>query len=81
MADKRDYRVIEGFVPADLSLPLPERHWRWYDVARNQLMTMAPVPPPDAIADRLRDRIPVHETWHPFGWTSRTSGRATMKLA
>jgi hypothetical protein len=81
MADKRDYKVIEGFVPADLSLPLPDHGWRWYDVARNQLLTMGPVPPPQQIADRLRERIPHVQTWHPFGWTSQPSGRAKMKLA
>jgi hypothetical protein len=82
MADKRDYRVIEGFVPADLSLPLPDHHWRWYDVAKNKLLTMAPVPPPNRVADDLRERAPARTTWHPFGWTSQpTTGRPKAKLA
>jgi hypothetical protein len=78
MADKRDYKVIEGFVPADLSRPLPDHHWRWYDVARNRLLQMGPVPNPDQVAGELRDAIPVRETWHPFGWTSRPTGRAAQ---
>jgi hypothetical protein len=81
MSDKRDYRVVEGFIPADLSQPLPDHHWRWYDVARNQLLAMGPVPPPNQIAEQLRDAIPHTESWHPFGWTSQPSGRATLKLA
>lgn len=81
MADKRDYKVIEGFVPADLSLPLPDHHWRWYDVAGNRLLTMAPVPHPEMVADHLRERVPHVMTWHPFGWTSQPTGRAKLKLA
>jgi hypothetical protein len=75
MADKRDYKVVEGFVPADLSRPLPNRHWHWYDVARNALMTMGPVPGPEQTASELRAAIPPRETWHPFGWTSQPTGR------
>lgn len=80
VADKRDYRTVEGFVPADLSKPLKNHHWRWYDVARNQLMHMAPVPHPSVVADELRAKIPQRTTWHPFGWTSQPTGRVTMKL-
>jgi hypothetical protein len=80
MADKRDYRIIEGFVPADLSRPLPRHHWRWYDVARNELMTMGPVPNPARVADLLRDAIPPAYTWHPFGWNATPTGRAPVKL-
>jgi hypothetical protein len=76
MADKRDYRVIEGFVPADLSRPMPPFHWYWYDVQRNQLLHMAPVPAPGVIAAETRERIPNLTTWHPFGWTSQATGRA-----
>lgn len=58
LQDKRDYRVIEGFVPTDLSLPLPEYHWRWYDVSKNRLLAMAPVPPAESSADRIRSKLP-----------------------
>lgn len=75
MADKRDYRTVEGFIPADLSQPLPDHHWRWYDVARNSLLTMAPVPGPAQIADDLRAAIPPQTTWHPFAWTAQPTGR------
>jgi hypothetical protein len=80
MADKRDYKIVEGFVPANLSRPLKNHHWRWYDVSRNQLMTMRPVPPPVRVAERLREKIPPVYTWHPFGWTGKAHGRASIKL-
>lgn len=80
LADKRDYKTVEGFVPDDLSLPLRPYHWRWYDVAHNTLLTMAPVPPPGQAADELRQAVPVATSWHPFAWTSRPTGRPSLKL-
>lgn len=75
MADQRDYKVVEGFIPADLSLPLRPFHWRWYDVAHNRLLTMGPVPPPERVAEQLLAAIPPRYTFHPFGWTSQPSRR------
>lgn len=80
MADRRDYRTVEGFVPADLSRPMPDYHWRWYDVARNELLRMRPVPTPRQVADQLRQAAPSVTTWHPFGWTSRRSDRPQLRL-
>lgn len=79
MQDKRDYKTIEGFVPARLEMPLPDHHWRWYDVARNELLHMAPVPAPATVAEIARERVPHITTWHPFGWTSERTGRPAMK--
>lgn len=77
MQDRRDAQVIQGFVPADLSLPLPERHWRWYDVAKNRLLTMGPVPPPEKITDRIRAELPHEITlFHDF---TRRPGRPPMR--
>lgn len=81
MADKRDYRVVEGFIPADLSMPIALHHWHWYDVARNRLLLMGPVPPPRDVAELARERIPHVVTWHPFGWTSQPTGRPALKRA
>ena len=80
MADKRDYKTIEGFVPADLAAPLKPYHWRWYDVAANRLLTMSAVPPPEAVAAQLREAAPQHTTFHPFSWTSRPTGRPMLKV-
>lgn len=63
MQDRRDAKIIEGFVPADLSAPLPTFHWRWYDVARNRLLVMGRVPDPAQVAAQLRDALPYH--WRP----------------
>lgn len=73
MADKRDYRIVEGFVPGDLSRPMPDYHWRWYDVQKNRLLHMRPVPKPAEIAEIARARIPAVTTWHPFAWTASPS--------
>jgi len=75
MVDKRDYKVVEGFVPGDLAAPLPEHHWWWYDRGRNNLLHMAPVPPPETVATLLADRIPPppENAWHPFGHTAKPS--------
>jgi hypothetical protein len=80
VADKRDYKIVEGFVPADLSAPLPRYGWRWYDVERTRLLTMAPVPPPQTVAGELRQAVPVATTFHPFRWTSRPTGRPALKV-
>ena len=75
MADKRDYKTVQGFIPADLSLPLPQHHWHWYDVQKNQLLHMGPVPRPDTVAEMTRIKVPNVTTWHPFGWTAETTER------
>jgi hypothetical protein len=81
MADKRDYRLVEGFAPADLGRQLPPYCWHWYDVARNTLLAMRPVSPPAMVAERLGARLPHRAAaWHPFAWTARTSGREKIKL-
>lgn len=81
MVDRRDYSVVQGFVPGDLSSPLPAHCWRWYDRDRHELLNMAPVPPPDEIAAELRVVIPYQpNSWHPFAWTGRPSGRPPATL-
>lgn len=75
LQDRRDARVIEGFVPADLSRPLPEHQWRWYDVRRNKLLRMGPVPPPEVCAEQMRETLPSRVTL--FGNFTRRPGRAS----
>lgn len=81
MQDKRDAKIIEGFVPADLSLPLPPHHWHWYDVARNRLLAMSPVPPPDHVADMMRAAVP--STVLPFDsfWRNTQPPRSSARQA
>jgi hypothetical protein len=73
LQDRRDARVIEGFMPADLSRPLPPYHWQWYDVQRNVLLHMAPVPGKPVVADQLRARLPLD--YRPFQWATRETPR------
>jgi hypothetical protein len=77
MIDRRDYRVVEGFVPAaDLDTPLPAHCWLWYDRDRNTLLRMSPVPPPAEVAGLLAARVPYEaNAWHPFVWTGRPTAR------
>jgi hypothetical protein len=79
MQDKRDYSTVQGFVPAsDLARPIPPYHWIWYDVARNQLLRMAPVPPPAVVADEARERLPL--TIKPFAWTSPVARQPLRRM-
>lgn len=76
MNDRRDYRIVEGFAPADMARPLPPYHWHWYDVAQNELLDMRPVPSPAAVAARLHQLAPYKPSgWHPFTWTSKPTPR------
>jgi hypothetical protein len=80
MTDKRDYRMVEGFAPADMGTPLPPYHWHWYDVQKNVSLAMRPCPPPEASADRINKELPAEaNAWHPFSWTARPSGREPIK--
>jgi hypothetical protein len=81
LVDRRDYKVVEGFAPADMATPLPRFAWHWYDVANDTLLAMSAVPSPDKVADRLRDVIPYRaNAWHPFTWTSRPTSRDGGRL-
>ena len=57
LQDERDAKVIRGFVPGWDNKPLPQHYWSWYDVARNNLLTMKPVPDKTAVADMIRQSI------------------------
>lgn len=74
MNDRRDYRVVEGFVPTNLELPLERHWWRWYDVAENVLLTMKPVPEPERVAAQARLNMPSYV--NPFAWGAPARARA-----
>lgn len=57
--DKRDRSTISSFMPIDLGArPLPKRHCWYYDIARDRLVLMRPVPDQVAILDRFYKRNP-----------------------
>ena len=80
MVDRRDYKVVEGFVPGDLEAPLPQYHWYWYDRDRNVLLHMGPVPSPEHVSALLRERVP-HKPrgWHPFSVIGKPSSERSRK--
>lgn len=79
--DRRDYKLIEGVVPANMAEPLPVYHWKWFDRSARTVLNMGPVPPPNTVADMLAVRAPYRaNAWHPFAWTGKSSGREAIKL-
>jgi hypothetical protein len=81
VTDRRDYKLIEGFVPAEMSAPLPHHHWRWWDRERRVILNMKPVPHPDVVARELNENAPfIASSWHPFSWTARKTSRDATRL-
>jgi hypothetical protein len=79
--DQRDFKVVQGVVPAEMSRPLLWHHWRWFDRSRRVVLDMKPVPPPEAVAAMLAFRAPYKaNAWHPWTWTARQTGRAPITL-
>jgi hypothetical protein len=79
--DRRDYKLIEGVVPASLAEPLPQYHWHWFDRSRRVVLRMGPVPSPEHVADMLAAKAPYRaNAWHPFAFTSKPAGREAIKL-
>jgi hypothetical protein len=80
--DKRDFKTVEGVVPAEMSRPLLWHHWRWFDRSRRVVLNMKPVPKPEAVAAMLTAKAPYRaNAWHPFAWTSRPQSREAIKLS
>lgn len=46
---KRDVKNVQEFIPGDLSKRLPDFHSYYYDVGRNEIKTLGPVPTMDKI--------------------------------
>jgi hypothetical protein len=82
VTDVRDFKLIQGFVPAELTASSPPRfHWRYWDRDRRTILNMGPVPRPAIVAAMLANRAPYQaNAWHPFAWTGRPSGREAIKL-
>lgn len=58
MNSLRDKRIVEDFLPRGaLDQQLPQFHSVWYDVAKNRLLTVKPVPEAEEIVERLHDRL------------------------
>jgi hypothetical protein len=68
LKNKDDRKVVQEFIPVDLEElmvapvneepKLPRYHSLWYDVHRNRLFKMQPVPSADDILDMFRPQLP-----------------------
>lgn len=52
LQDARDRKTVQAFMPFDVNERLPEYHSTWYDVVRDRVIRLAPVP---SEADIVRD--------------------------
>jgi hypothetical protein len=59
LQDARDRRTIQSFLPWDTNIRLPPYHSAWYDVTRDRLIKLKPVPPQPELLAMFRDRLGV----------------------
>lgn len=57
--DAEDRKRIQKFVPYDLDQRLPEYHSLWYDVIRDRVSILKPVPPRDTILEGFKSQLEV----------------------
>jgi hypothetical protein len=55
--DERDRRTLEALVPANLDKRLPDYHSWYYDVGKNGLVELSPVPNADIIMETFENRL------------------------
>ena len=56
--DREDRKRIGQFVPYDIDQRLPEYYSSWYNVSKDQLLTLRPVPAAGNILATFRERMP-----------------------
>lgn len=54
---RKDQESVEQFVPADLSVRLPDFYSYYYDVGADELIILRPVPPREVILQTFRKRL------------------------
>ena len=57
--DKRDFKIVEGVVPAEMGAASLWHHWRWFDRARRVVLNMKPVPKPEVGRGAARGSRPL----------------------
>lgn len=55
--DIRDHKTVEAFVPPNAIRTLPEFHSLYFDVSRNRLTYLSPVPDEATILERIDSRL------------------------
>lgn len=54
---RKDRKTVEEFIPADLSRRLPDFHSYYYDVGKDEVIVLAPVPSLDTIYSTFESRL------------------------
>ncbi len=57
MIDVRDKQTVKGFAPINFNVRLPEFSSFYYDVGKDRLNIMLPVPPQDITLDRIDNKL------------------------
>jgi hypothetical protein len=60
--DKRDRKTVESFIPQSLDVRLPDYHSYYYDVGRDSLRTLAPVPSEGKILASIDEQLRPNRT-------------------
>lgn len=55
--DKRDIKTVESFLPSGAYVRLPEFHSLYYDVGKNKLTYLKPVPDEETTLQKIEDRL------------------------
>lgn len=55
--DFRDRKTVQSFIPASLENRLADYNSLWYDVSRDQVVVLSPVPETTVILDTFHDRL------------------------
>jgi hypothetical protein len=55
--DFRDRQTVQSFIPADTENRLPDFNSLWYDVGRDRVSRMLPVPARTTILETFRERM------------------------
>lgn len=58
-----DIKRMKGYIPNGALQPLPDYHSTWYDVGRDDLVRLGPVPRASAIHERFDERLKPHHTY------------------
>lgn len=63
LQDKRDVQTIASFIPPNTYIRLPDYHSIYYDVGRNDVSYLAPVPSEDSILEKIDTKLkPIRKT-------------------
>lgn len=57
LQDARDRKTVQSFLPFDVNERLPDYHSTWYDVIRDRVTRLAPVPDEAAIIRDFKQRL------------------------